>query len=101
MPSSTPRKRLLVAAIGLVAVGGLGAIVKPHARRAAAAAMIYAPNRGAPEPAPITGEIRIPVQNASIAVELVAGGGKTGSQPQKSTGKKPKTRSPARTDQPS
>jgi alpha-beta hydrolase superfamily lysophospholipase len=71
MPRSPRRRRWVALGLVLVlalAVVGFGA---PPARRAAAAAITHAPNRGAGDPAPMPGEQRIPVRGATIAVELV------------------------------
>lgn len=65
------RKRLVSAFVAVAILGGLGLVARPHARRAAAAAIVMAPNHGAVDPPPKTGEIRVPVQAASIAVEIV------------------------------
>lgn len=62
------RKALLAAL--LVAVTGTALLLGPG-ERVAASAIVDAPNRGMPEPAPIPGEIRIPTRGATIAVELV------------------------------
>ena len=65
------RRRIVGAAVAIALIGGLGLAARPHARRAAAAAIVLAPNHGAPEPPPMNGEIRVPVRDASIAVEIV------------------------------
>lgn len=69
-------KRARWIAYGLVALGiatGATLALRPHARRAAAAAITAAPNRGLAQPDPPTlgGEIRVPVQGATIAVEII------------------------------